>query len=127
MKLAYIAGCALILWGCGTVTHYGERPDFTQIAIGMSQQEVIEKFGKPEDMAAQNGVVYLNYTWAPWYDHNGADGNKEFYFVRLIDNKVESYGKRGDFDSTQKADSSAPTINVNVNNSNNSVEVKEDK
>ena len=93
----------------------------------MSQQEVIEKFGKPEDMAAQDGVVYLNYTWAPWYDHNGADGNKEFYFVRLIDNKVESYGKRGDFDSTQKADSSAPTINVNVNNSNNSVEVKEDK
>ena len=82
----------LLVSACGTVTHYAERPDFSLISIGMSQKDVIEVFGKPEDMAAKDGVVYLNYTYAPWYDHSGADGNKEYYYVRLIDNKVESYG-----------------------------------
>jgi len=103
----------LALMSCETVTHYAKRPDFSQISIGMSQKEVIEIMGAPEDMAAKDGTVYLNYTYAPWYDHNGADGNKEFYFVRLIDDAVDSFGKRGDFDSTQKPES---TINVNIKN-----------
>jgi hypothetical protein len=102
----------VMLCGCESATHWSKRPDFTKIHIGMSQTEVIQAFGKPEDMSAQGKVVYLTYTWTPWYDHNGADGNKEYYFVRLIDNKVESFGKRGDFDSTKPPEQ---TINVNVN------------
>ena len=101
---------------CGTVSHYGERPDFSKISMGMSQAEVIEAMGKPDDISAQSGVVYLRYTWAPWYDHNGADGNAEDYFVRLIDNKVESFGRMGDFDSTKNPEQ---TINVNINKSEN--------
>lgn len=112
MKFLIALLFALITSACGTVTHYGSRPDFSQINIGMSQQEVISALGKPEDISAQGGMVYLTYTWAPWYDHNGADGNKEYYFVRLIDNEVESYGKRGDFDSKKPPES---TININVN------------
>ncbi len=114
--MKYLCTCTLfimLLSGCETVTHYAKRPDFSLISIGMSQQEVIEIFGKPEDMAAKEAVVYLNYTYAPWYDHNGADGNKEYYYVRLINNKVESYGRRGDFDSTKLPEK---TINVNVKN-----------
>lgn len=101
-----------VLIACGTVTHYAKRPDFSLISMGMSQQKVIEALGKPEDISAQSGVVYLTYTYAPWYDHDGADGNKEFYFVRLINDKVESYGKKGDFDSTKPPEQ---TININVN------------
>jgi hypothetical protein len=102
---------SILLVGCGTVTHYAKRPDFSQIAMGMSQQEVVTVLGKPEEISAQGGITYLTYTYAPWYDHNGADGNKEFYFVRLIENKVESYGKKGDFDSTKPKEE---TINVNL-------------
>ena len=87
--------------GCETVTHYAHRPDFSLISMGMTQHEVIEVMGPPETIAAQEGRVYLFYTYAPWYDHSGADGGKESYFVRLIDSKVESFGRKGDFDSTK--------------------------
>ena len=102
-----IALLALTLIGCETATNYMNRPDFSLISMGMPQDRVILALGKPEDMSAKDGVVYLKYAYAPWYDHNGADGNKEYYFVRLIDNKVESYGKLGDFDTTQ-----TPTIRI---------------
>jgi len=87
--------------GCETVTHYAHRPDFSLISMGMSQQDVIAVMGKPQDISAQGGRVYLQYAYAPWYDHSGADGHKELYFVRLIDDKVESFGAKGDFDSTK--------------------------
>lgn len=85
-----------IINACGTASNWGKRPDFTDISMGMSQQEVIEILGKPEDIEASGNAVYLNYMYTAWYDHNGADGTAEFYFVRLIDNQVESYGRRGD-------------------------------
>ena len=112
MKIMTALILAIMLTGCAGVSHVGARPNFSEISIGMSQQEVIEKLGKPEDLAAQGGVVYLNYTHAPWYDHDGADGNATKYFVRLVDDKVESFGKLGDFDSTKPPEQ---TINVNVN------------
>ena len=64
-----------------------KRPIFSQISIGISQAEVIQILGKPDDMSAIDGTVYLNYIHTPWYDHNGADGNAEHYFVRLVGDK----------------------------------------
>lgn len=101
----------LALTGCGTVTHVGAKPDFSTISTGMSQQEVIAELGKPEEIAATDGTTYLRYSWSPWYDHDGADGNKQDYFVRLVDGKVDSFGRVGDFDSTRYPEQ---TINVNV-------------
>ncbi len=112
MKLLFVPFLICFLSSCGTTSHWGKRPDFSGISIGMSQQEVIGALGKPDDMAAKDGTVYLNYIYTPWYDHNGADGSAEHYYVRLINNKVDSYGRRGDFDSTQDPEQ---TINVNVN------------
>ena len=111
MRLAFIFVLIFTLFSCGTTSHWGKRPDFSSISVGMSQQEVIEILGKPDDMAAKDGIVYLNYIYTPWYDHNGADGNAKHYYVRLIDNKVDSYGRRGDFDSTKNPEQ---TINVNI-------------
>lgn len=104
--------CLLIVSGCNPVTHLSHRPDFSLVSMGMSQQDVIGVMGSPETIAAQNGRVYLLYTYAPWYDHNGADGGKESYFVRLIDNKVESFGRKGDFDSTKPE-----TIRIEIDSS----------
>ena len=100
-KFSLVLLALLILSGCGTTSHYGKRPDFSLLSIGMSQREVIQMLGRPDDMASRDGTVYLNYIYTPWYDHNGADGNAEYYFVRLINNKVDSFGKKGDFDSTK--------------------------
>ena len=113
MRIISILILAFVISACGTTSHYGKRPDFSNITTGMSQKEVIENLGKPDDMAAKDGTVYLNYIYTPWYDHNGADGNAEHYFVRLVNNQVDSFGRRGDFDSTKKPEQ---TINLNIRN-----------
>ena len=111
MRRVFILIFSLTFLGCGTTSHYSDRPDFSLISMGLSQADVISILGKPDDMAAINGVTYLNYIYTPWYDHNGADGNAEHYFVRLLNNKVDSFGRRGDFDSTKNPEQ---TININV-------------
>lgn len=111
MRIISVLFLVLSISACGTTSHYVKRPDFSEIAMGMSQAEVIEKIGKPDDMAANEGTVFLNYIYTPWYDHNGADGSAEHYYVRLVDNKVNSFGRRGDFDSTKDP---GKTVNVNV-------------
>jgi S1-C subfamily serine protease len=105
-----LAQLSLILGlvGCNTVTHLGKRPDFSKISMGMPQSQVVEIMGKPESIHAQNGMVFLIYTFAEWYDHNGADGTKVTYFVRLIEDKVESYGEKGDLALFPVAASGAP-------------------
>jgi hypothetical protein len=110
--LLCVAGTVL-LTQCGTVSHYGRKPDFSRVSMGMSQQQVIQAMGRPDDMSAQRGLVILRYTHTPWYDHNGADGTGQDYFVRLIDDRVESFGKMGDFDSTKPPEQ---TINLNIRN-----------
>ncbi len=37
------------------------------------------------------------------------------FFVRIVDGKVESFGRRGDFDST-KVPESKTTLDVNIKN-----------
>ena len=91
MEIRFTLICVLFisvfLTACGTTSHYGKRPNFSQISIGISQAEVIQILGKPDDMSAIDGTVYLNYIHTTWYDHNGADGNAEHYFVRLVGDK----------------------------------------
>ena len=102
---------SVFLTACGTTSHYGKRPNFSQISMGISQAEVIQILGKPDDMSAIDGTVYLNYIYTPWYDHNGADGNAEHYFVRLVGDKVDSFGRKGDFNTTKDPEQ---TINIKV-------------
>lgn len=79
--------------------------------IGMTKQEVISVLGSPDSTAAPgNGVEFLRYTLDPW---NGFwdPSATEAYFVRLVDGRVDSYGRVGDFDSTKD-----PTLNLNIKN-----------
>lgn len=90
---------ALTLSGCMTTTsHYGRRPDFSEVEIGMTRAQVIAILGKPVKVAAARGGTYLQYGWDdPW---DGNIGAAENFFVRLVDGKVDAFGEKGDFDST---------------------------
>lgn len=85
----------LALAGCATTA-----PKFGSISLGMSKQEVVSVLGQPFSVSVQGRNEYLIYVthfgvYLTPYNETGR------YFVRLIDGKVESYGKVGDFDSTK--------------------------
>lgn len=70
------------------------------INIGMTKQQVMNYLGCPDSTSAKGGVQYLKYNLYTtdahaWY------GITEDYYVRIVNGKVDSFGKFGDFDSTQ--------------------------
>src|SRR4051794_21558631 len=73
----------------------------------MTKPEVIATMGKPDSISTQGRTEYLEYGWDKFAD--GIVGASEWYYVRLLNGKVESYGKKGDFDSTKN-----PTLDINV-------------
>jgi hypothetical protein len=69
------------------------------ICIGMSRTEVVEIMGEPSSVSAQGNLTYLNYRL---HEKNHPSGQEQTpYFVRIINSKVQAYGKSGDFDSTK--------------------------
>ena len=109
----------------------GSQENLNRNSIGMTKQEVIAQMGPPSSTAAKEGIEYLTYeltdgtsggaaaacagagvlTIGLVYSMPECRGGKEHdFFVRLVNGKVDSYGKRGDFDSTQVPEA---TINVN--------------
>lgn len=101
-NILVLIGLSLSFTGCVTVTNPQRMNDLT---VNMSKKEVLSVMGKPSSTAAPNSrVELLRYKMAgktDWY--------AEEYFIRLVDGKVESYGKMGDFDSTKD-----PTLNINI-------------
>lgn len=78
----------------------------------MDKTQVIHAMGEPTSTAAQNGSEIFKYNLYKGINPLFYDDTRppRDYFVRFIDNKVESFGEVGDFDSTKD-----PTINVNLN------------
>jgi len=58
-----------------------------KVSIGMSKAEVLTQLGKPTDAAGSGNVEYF------WY--NPANRFWERYYVRMVNDKVESYGPLG--------------------------------
>jgi hypothetical protein len=84
----------------------------------MTKKEVIAAIGDPASTAAPgNGVEILRYDLSSTFKnlalarYGGIPPESQDYFVKLIDGKVDSYGKVGDFNSTKD-----PTLNVNIQN-----------
>ncbi len=77
----------------------------------MTKQEVIKAMGQPSSTAAPGGdYEVLRYRLSP--DSTTAFyGITEEYFVKLVDGKVTSFGKIGDFNSSKD-----PTLNLNIQN-----------
>ena len=97
----------LIIVGCSTASR------FNHLDVGMTKQEVYSTLGEPNSSASPGGgVEILRYVLTTREDFRLMSGlAKSEYFVRLINGKVVSYGKMGDFDSTKD-----PTLDVNVKN-----------
>lgn len=108
----------IVLAGCASPSS-----NLNRLSIGMTKKEVVAVMGSPDSTAAPgNGVEILRYEltntsaatdlFLLGVSHGATAyrGAQEFY-VRLIDGKVDSYGRVGDFDSTKD-----PTINVNIKN-----------
>ena len=66
------------------------------VEIGMTKAEVLRVMGKPDSVAADSSCEYLKYSLFP----SAWEGPMEVYFVRLVDGKVEAFGKAGDFETT---------------------------
>jgi outer membrane protein assembly factor BamE (lipoprotein component of BamABCDE complex) len=96
------------LTGC-----FRDKPevDLTRVSVGMEKQEVLSKLGKPTRVAVQGTIEYLEYEA---YENSGWDWqgkrNYRWMFVRLVNGRVESFGRKGDFDSTKN-----PTTDLNIN------------
>lgn len=56
------------------------------ISIGMSKADVILALGKPKKTGGTNDIEVLHYV------ENTGWGQHDYYFVRLVDGKVESHG-----------------------------------
>lgn len=96
MKKFYIISVlSLFLLGCASTEQ------FNKIQIGMTKSEVIQIVGSPRNVSAEGSVEYMTYM----ISETGSDayyGRETPFFVRLVNGKVEAYGKKGDFNSTQQ-------------------------
>ena len=71
----------------------------------MKEQEVRAILGKPTSKSANGKVEYLNYSlFESVWDRKGTP-----YFVRMVEGRVDAFGRTGDFDSTKD-----PTLNINI-------------
>jgi hypothetical protein len=74
-----------LLAGCAT------SDALNNLRIGMSKDQVISLLGKPDSTSAQANVEYLTYYLE--VETPEGPGRDQPYLVRLVDGKVESYGR----------------------------------
>ena len=102
-----IVVAAILTTGCAATAH-----KMNSVSIGMTKQEVINVLGSPTSTSAKEGVEYLNYRFSET-NNQAINGITSPYFVRIVNGRVDSYGRLGDFDST-KAPETKSTIDLNI-------------
>lgn len=103
MKSSSLLILPLVIMGCATAGK------ISSVQIGMTKDEVISVMGRPASISAKDGTEYLNYSLSETSDQ-AFYGITKPYFVRLINGIVDSFGRLGDFDSTQE-----PTVKIETN------------
>lgn len=98
------AGCVVLLLACGAPTM-----NFERLHVGMSEDEAMKIMGTPTSTAMSGNVKYLEFD-KTGYDAMWWTPIRKVFFVRLINGRVDSYGQKGDFDSTKN-----PTKDININ------------
>ena len=90
---------AVVLVGC-TAIDYSAK-DMSELEVGMTKQQVVAAKGKPLERSVNGETEYLIYAviLKNVFYPEGVPHDK--YYVRLVEGKVNSFGKLGDFNSTQ--------------------------
>ena len=72
------------------------------LQMGLNRAQVVQIMGSPTSVSSINESEYLNYNLCV-NQCAGPIPFREFrpFYVRLINGKVESFGEKGDFDSTK--------------------------
>lgn len=86
-RLLLLSSLALL----GLVAGCESSSALNQMHLGMTKQEVISLLGTPDSTSAQANVEYLTY----YLEVNTQNGpvRDEPYFVRLLNGRVESFGR----------------------------------
>lgn len=91
---------------CVTASACATSSKINQVSIGMTKEEVTSVMGEPVSISATEGTEYMNYKLSET-DDDAVRGWTTPYYVRLVNGKVDSYGRTGDFDSTKN-----PTVEI---------------
>jgi outer membrane protein assembly factor BamE (lipoprotein component of BamABCDE complex) len=86
VAIVFVFGTCLVLAGCAS-----SETKLNRLKIGMTKAEVIAIMGQPQNTRATANVEYLIYRL------RGRDRGTQDFFVRFNQDKVEAYGKPGDF------------------------------
>lgn len=100
MKFLLSILLVVLIGGCATSSK------INGVQLGMSRADVVAVMGEPVSISAKGGAQYLNYALSETSDDAFYDRTTPYY-VRLVDGEVDSYGRMGDFDSTQ-----TPTVRI---------------
>lgn len=85
LKFAPFLFLAVLLTGCYTAEK------LNSIHIGMTKDQVTSLLGQPDSTSAQANIEYLTYYLST--DNGRYYGGEQPYSVRLVDGKVESFGR----------------------------------
>ena len=96
MKFPVLALTCLLFVSCvseeapktGNVTGPFRGGYLSRIAVGMPKAEVVRQIGEPLSVNARDNIEVFTYR-----DNQRGLGQFDDYFVRLIDGKVESFGR----------------------------------
>jgi hypothetical protein len=86
----------VVLVGCATASKTNG------VSLGMSKAQVLAVMGQPASTAADSDVEVLRYKLSAT-GHDAFHHRTEEYFVRLVNGKVERFGKSGDWESGEGA------------------------
>lgn len=98
-KCTFLLILFVLLSSCATYNYREDSQKLGLLSVGMTKAEALKIMGHtPDRFSAKGDTEYLIYK----------QGFQEYY-IRLIQGKVESYGKVGDFDTAKD-----PTLNLNI-------------
>ena len=84
-KLLILLFVSFLFFGCAATSK-----KINNLSLGMTKKEVVDVMGNPSSTSETKGVLYLKYRLR--------DGLiSDDYYVRLIDGKVNAYGRFGEF------------------------------
>ena len=94
------------------------------LQVGMTKEQVIKIMGEPYSTSAQLDVEYVKYNLDDNYNNSTynflwggimrvAIAKKSIYYIKLVQGKVDSYGRIGDFDSA-KVPETKHTIDIHI-------------